>query len=899
MHVQLTEHATSDALDDGKVTIDRTDYAAGAVGDKLGDYEVDPEIKAAIEAYPSHYRAGVLGPDAYPDIITGQQVIHPDSKEWLQHLWKKADQLAAGTVLRAKAKAWVAGFLTHADGDMYAHTFINYWNGSELDSADDAVPGKGDFTLSPKENGIRHVVSEGYAAKKGPAAATLEVSIDGLEDWIYQVMINGDNPDTYEQLMTTGSGAPERKYSIPVHLASTKHWLKGEIAWYYRQKSWLQDQVDDAGVLDYLYWLGRLTEFVATWGSLTTYYEAWRDDIGPCMEKWPKFNHDNAVDLLLGGDHKNALNRSAEFVSDCLLAAMGFPKALGFGIGVAKWADEFFEIQWIRDLQAGFLQWMFQRYLGSTVDEWLKFVDPASALFNAIMGAAPPPNDGRNVTAANFEANELKLGGAGSWDYKKFVPAWNTVQMNKILLLGPDGLKKLAGDLGYKAGTVDVNNAMLGFIRTLDGSNRWWKDAPRAVIARDFCHYKKIFMRQTGEATAAQWVGACAGADCCPESDCGDGADNDGDGLSDCADADCAGTMACPGSEWLCDDGLDDDGDGSSDCDDPDCEGDPNCPSCGDNWCDAGESCATCAPDCGSCASCEHSPCTSGSALNASCSSCTQAVCDLDPNCCEVQWESICVQEAQELCPSICPLPATSCGDLRCNGSENCSTCPFDCGPCASCGNGVCEQGECGGAMTCGTCSADCGGGCPPCGRDVCIAGDVFPSSTCSACVTSVCAADPYCCSTAWDALCVSMIDSLCGLTCATRCGDNQCDSPENDQNCPNDCAETASPIPASLCPNGACEPGESCGICAEDCGSCPTLCGNGVCESGETCYDCDADCGDVPPCTPPPPPVPCIRNTACGSFCGTMCDGCGGTVNCGCPTGTVCGGGGVPNVCG
>ncbi len=47
---------------------------------------------------------------------------------------------------------------------------------------------------------------------------------------------------------------------------------------------------------------------------------------------------------------------------------------------------------------------------------------------------------------------------------------------------------------------------------------------------------------------------------------CTDGADNDGDGLTDCEDSDCLGAEAC-----LCWDGEDNDRDGLTDCEDPEC----------------------------------------------------------------------------------------------------------------------------------------------------------------------------------------------------------------------------------------------------------------------------------------------------------------------------------------
>lgn len=56
-----------------------------------------------------------------------------------------------------------------------------------------------------------------------------------------------------------------------------------------------------------------------------------------------------------------------------------------------------------------------------------------------------------------------------------------------------------------------------------------------------------------------------------PETDCGNGQDDDADGLIDCCDPDCA----CTPSFEICDNGWDDDCDGLIDLQDPDCMGAP------------------------------------------------------------------------------------------------------------------------------------------------------------------------------------------------------------------------------------------------------------------------------------------------------------------------------------
>jgi hypothetical protein len=72
---------------------------------------------------------------------------------------------------------------------------------------------------------------------------------------------------------------------------------------------------------------------------------------------------------------------------------------------------------------------------------------------------------------------------------------------------------------------------------------------------------------------------------------CDNGVDDDGNGLTDCADPACFGDKACvlPGKE-ICNNNLDDDDDGLIDCKDPDCAKDPSCaPHSGDEICDNGK----------------------------------------------------------------------------------------------------------------------------------------------------------------------------------------------------------------------------------------------------------------------------------------------------------------------
>ena len=114
-------------------------------------------------------------------------------------------------------------------------------------------------------------------------------------------------------------------------------------------------------------------------------------------------------------------------------------------------------------------------------------------------------------------------------------------------------------------------------------------------------------------------------------------------------------------------------------------------------------------------------------------------------------------------------LCGPGCGDGRCQGAENCATCPADCGECpAECGDELCVAGE-----NCDTCPEDCGL-CAVCGQDGC-----QPDETCASCPED-CGPCPWCgdeaCTGAED--CLSCPDD-CG-ECVAVCGDGVCRSEEH-----------------------------------------------------------------------------------------------------------------------
>lgn len=133
------------------------------------EYPVNPTVAAALADHKSYYDAGVVGPDAFPDIVMGQSVIHPeDTGLWLrlllQKAWAAQSDPGYSDEQKAEILAWSYGFLTHAAGDVWSHTLINKF-------AQGVFPDVGlNLLTNPADlsNSLRHVLTELYIADATP-----------------------------------------------------------------------------------------------------------------------------------------------------------------------------------------------------------------------------------------------------------------------------------------------------------------------------------------------------------------------------------------------------------------------------------------------------------------------------------------------------------------------------------------------------------------------------------------------------------------------------------------------------------------------------------------------------------------------------------------------------------
>ena len=96
---------------------------------KSTKYKVPEVLADAILHHRGCFIAGSIGPDFFPDMITGQMYIHPqNSGKFLEFMYEQLRMLHPNTQEFEKALAFYAGWLMHYCGDMYGHQYVNLYS---------------------------------------------------------------------------------------------------------------------------------------------------------------------------------------------------------------------------------------------------------------------------------------------------------------------------------------------------------------------------------------------------------------------------------------------------------------------------------------------------------------------------------------------------------------------------------------------------------------------------------------------------------------------------------------------------------------------------------------------------------------------------------------------------
>jgi hypothetical protein len=297
-HVHLAELTRRDLVArGGQIAVEDTGFWDRTVRGLVGTFVARPDIHDALARYPAYFRAGVLGPDAYPDILFGQQVIHPEEHHaegadvWLRRLWTVKNP-ASGPEL-----AFAVGFLVHAAGDTFAHTLVNEYAG-------------GPFTMSPLATAKDHLGGEGYLGTKVPPLADYSIETAAVDELIYQVFINAErsrsgNAANDVWRLTEGTW----RKTLPGQFTHLREGLRDKLDGHRQKLDRLGRDIADAearcgfnnpgacanALALRLVWL----EYKAQYGMVIVYYDRWIEDIDAGLRAWPGVSTQVARALLL------------------------------------------------------------------------------------------------------------------------------------------------------------------------------------------------------------------------------------------------------------------------------------------------------------------------------------------------------------------------------------------------------------------------------------------------------------------------------------------------------------------------------------------------------------------------------------------------------------------------
>ncbi len=324
-------------------------------------------------------------------------------------------------------------------------------------------------------------------------------------------------------------------------------------------------------------------------------------------------------------------------------------------------------------------------------------------------------------------------------------------------------------------------------------------------------------------------------------------------------------------------------------------------------------------PDAAPCTDCpDNSPCEASSGPGSSDPTVTACVCATDAYCCDVVWDSTCVDNAAVNCGVVCGCDG---GTTACDDDADCGPCGGDaCSGAFSCVEGLCargaplacqdsdpndclavscdaaagacvtapDDGACDDGDPCTAESCDASGQCVATPLPECVAGDpcvVHAGGSSDPEVTlCVCALDDYCCGVAWDATCVALATSSCGHTCdcplasdaaltclddtdCVACSANLCATPWR---CVSGVCAASAPVECDTSADGECVVTH----CDPASGECAIEAGPDLCDDDDPCTTevCELSTGA------------CLHEDAgplCGKVCGVDPVACSGDADC------------------
>ncbi len=282
-------------------------------------------------------------------------------------------------------RAFVVGYLTHAMGDMFGHTFVNYFT-------------DGEFAIKPPagpENAIKHMVLEGYVDKRIDGsrltANSFDASIAGVERFIYTNLVDA-RPGTMlgDRLLREGGGGTD--YSIPRIFSTMRAELEDDIDVYDATIKRFDEEIKTCALLDPSCSKVNLTLEKFAYLAEIEYKKAWRSDIDRGLRRWPGVSHEVAKALFFNPARTVDIDRVEAILhgySEDLASMSGVPDVVGstastFAKIVAVTTPDFL-LEPIRQLRNDLLDQLLVQSFGMTREQLAGYLTAPNKHFDKVM----------------------------------------------------------------------------------------------------------------------------------------------------------------------------------------------------------------------------------------------------------------------------------------------------------------------------------------------------------------------------------------------------------------------------------------------------------------------------------------------------------------------------------
>ncbi|MEL7649798.1 MAG: stalk domain-containing protein [Sedimentibacter sp.] len=472
-----------------------------------GEFAVLPEYAEILRQYPEYYRAGALGPDLMPDILIGQTIFHPGNTyqtpgDMINTFWHLADELPdyvpsqmqqsmssyisstvqidvippkdandpANDFLRMnnkqQAKAYILGFMAHAAGDYFGHSYINKW-------AEKPWPNVTDGINAEEKNIIkRHSALESYIDSQIPSKyKTYQYNVIKVpQRFLFDTMlVDGElnlQNIALDSRMAQFFGDTD---CVPPHLElffTIRDACASRIETINNNKN--------GNAWDQFVW------GISLQAAQKSYCEAWIKDIDRGLGAWIDANEKAAQTMVIDGNsmeqYKDELKK---WYDEHFLSMLGYPDvAVSVKNGLGSVSDFIMEIvpdsveQDYKTAKQDAINFAVNKAFKIDLNEWMTLLNPPlSSMQSGLFSSGS--FDTINQEMGNFKTCTNTNG-------QEFAPFKNTLTLTKLTLIGEPGIQELRRVSG-SGGTLSFppfKNTMTYFIRNMDVGYDWNNGSP-------------------------------------------------------------------------------------------------------------------------------------------------------------------------------------------------------------------------------------------------------------------------------------------------------------------------------------------------------------------------------------------------------------------------------------